>query len=66
MELDVVDLKFQGELKYKPVKTVELSALAAYKYSTTTQAHFITENSNQAMAYRMMDDATMRNSNPWL
>ena len=38
MELDVVDLKFQGELKYKPVKTVELSALAAYKYSTTTQA----------------------------
>ena len=66
MELDVVDLKFQGELKYKPVKTVELSALAAYKFSTTTQAHFITENSNQAQAYRMMDDATMRNSNAWL
>ena len=66
MQLDVVDLKFQAELKYKPVRTVELSALAAYKYSTTTQAHFITENSNQAMAYRMMDDATMRNSNPWL
>ena len=66
MQLDVVDLKFQGELKYKPIQTVELSALGAYKYSTTTQAHFITEQSNQAMAYRMMDDATMRNSNAWL
>ena len=66
MQLDVVDMKFQAELKYKPVRTVELSALGAYKYSTTTQQHFITETSNQAMAFRMMDDATMRNSNPWL
>ena len=66
MQLDVVDLKFQAELKYKPIRTVELSALAAYKYSTTTQAHFITEQSNQAMAFRMMDDATMRDANPWL
>ena len=66
MELDVVDMKFQGELKYKPVRTVELSAIAAYKYSTTTQSHFIKETSNQAMAFRMMDDATMRKANPWL
>ena len=66
IQLDVVDLRFQGELKYKPIRQIELSALAAYKYSTTTQAHFIKENSNQAMAFRMMDDATMRDSNPWL
>ena len=66
MELDVVDMKFQGELKYKPVRTVELSAIGAYKYSTTTQQHFIKETSNQAMAFRMMEDATMRDSNPWL
>ena len=66
MKLDVVDLKFQGELKYKPVRTVELSAIGAYKFSTTTQGHNITEYSNQAMAFRMMDDATMRDSNPWL
>ena len=66
LQLDVVDLKFQAELKYKPVRTVELSALAAYKFSTTTQQHIITDKSNQAMAYRMMDDATMRDSNPWL
>ncbi len=66
MDLDVIDLKFQGELKYKPVRKVELSALVAYKVSTSTQAHNITENSNQAMAFRAMDDATIRNNNPWL
>ena len=66
INLDVIDMKFQGELKYKPVRTVELSAIGAYKYSTTTQGHYIKETSNQAMAFRMMDDATMRDSNPWL
>ena len=66
MNYDVVDLKFQAELKYKPISKVELSALAAYKYSTTTQANQIRENSNMAMSFRAMDDATMRDSNPWL
>ena len=66
INLDVVDMKFQGELKYKPVRTVELSVIGAYKYSTTTQSHYIKETSNQAMAFRMMDDATMRDANPWL
>ena len=66
MDLDVVDLKFQAELKYKPVRQVELAVLGAYKFSTTTQANQIRENSNQAMSFRAMDDATMRDSNPWL
>ncbi len=63
MDLDVVDMKFQGELKYKPINKVELSVLGAYKYSTTTQAHKITDYSNQAWAYRAMDDATIRDAN---
>ena len=66
MNLDVIDMKFQGELKWKPFKKIELSALGAYKFSTTTQSHSITDYSNQAWAYRAMDDATMRNANPWL
>ncbi|EJX03192.1 TonB-dependent receptor plug, partial [gut metagenome] len=66
MNLDVVDLKFQGELKWKPLSKLELSALGAYKYSTTNQEHKITDFSNQAWAYRAMDDATMRDANPWL
>ncbi len=66
IDLNVTDLKFQGELKYKPIQKVELSLLGAYKYSSSTQTHYITEHSNQAMAYNMMDDATMRNGNSWL
>lgn len=66
MDLNVIDMKFQGELKWKPFRKVELSALGAYKYSTTTQSHNITDFSNQAWAYRAMDDATMRDANPWL
>ena len=65
-QFDVVDLKYQAELKYKPIRQLELSAIGAYKYSTTNQQHFITERSNQAMAFRAMDDATMRDANPWL
>ena len=66
MDLDVVDMRFQAELKYKPITKVELALLASYKYSTTTQAHQVTEYSNQAMAYRAMDDATIRDANRWL
>ena len=66
MDLDVVDLKFQAELKYKPITKVELSALASYKFALSTISHEIQDNSNQAMAYRAMDDATMRDNNPWL
>lgn len=45
---------------------VELSILGAYKYSSTTQNHYVKDYSNQAWAYRAMDDATMQQANPWL
>jgi TonB-linked SusC/RagA family outer membrane protein len=66
MDLDVTDLKFQGELKYKPIKGLELSVLGAAKYSQTSNQHTVTEYSNQALAYRAMDDSTIRDKNPWL
>jgi len=66
IDFDVVDMRFQGELKYKPITKVELAVLGAYKYSTTTQANSIKDNSNQAEAFRAMDDATMRDANPFL
>ena len=66
IEVDAIDTKFQGELKYKPVRTVELGLLGAYKFSQAVTTRKITENSNLAQAFRMMDDATMRDSNPWL
>lgn len=66
MNLDVVDLKFQGELKWKPLRDLEFSLLAAAKYSETGQEHLIKDDSNQALAYRAMGDATIRDANPWL
>ncbi|MDO4461738.1 MAG: SusC/RagA family TonB-linked outer membrane protein [Bacteroidia bacterium] len=66
MKFNVVDLKFQGELKVKPISKVELAGLVAYKYSGSTQSHEIKDYSNQAMAFRAMDDATMRDNNSWL
>ena len=66
MNLHVVDMKFQSELKWKPIQGLELSALGAVKYQTTSQEHFITDNSNQAQAYRAMGDATIRDKNPFL
>ena len=65
MDLDVVNLKFQAELKYKPIRQLELAALGAYNYSVATRTHMIKENSNQSMAFRAMDDATMRDNNPF-
>lgn len=66
IDLDIVDLRFQGELKWKITNKLEATSLLAYKYSSTTQGFLIKENSNQAWAYRAMDDATMRDANPWL
>lgn len=66
MDLSVADVKFQAELKYKPISKVELSVLGSYRYSNTNQTHYIKENSNMAMSFRAMDDATIRDNNNWL
>jgi TonB-linked SusC/RagA family outer membrane protein len=66
IELNVVDVKFQTELKWKVVPKVELSALGAIKYQATSQEHNVTEFSNQAQAYRAMGNTTIRDNNPFL
>ena len=66
IDLNVVALKFQGELKWHVLPALQLSALAALKYNMTSQEHFIKDYSNQAMAYRAMGDATIMEDNPFL
>ncbi len=66
IDLNVVDTKFQLEMKWKPIKDVELSALGALKYSSSSQEHMIKESSNQALAYRAMDNALIRDNNKFL
>ncbi len=66
IDLGTTDMKFQAELKYNPIEGLDLSALAAVKYSSATQEHNITDYSNQAMAYRAMGTATIMDSNSFL
>jgi len=66
IDLNVVDAKFQMELKYKPVKSLELSVLGAMKYNSSTQEHKIMDSSNQANAYRAMDNQLIRDANSLL
>jgi hypothetical protein len=66
IDLNVADAKFQLELKWKPFKDLELSTLGAIKYSTSSQEHNILEDSNQALAYRAMDNSLIRDANKLL
>ncbi len=66
IELNVADMKWQGELKWKPVGELELGVVGAVKYSTSSQEHYITDESNQALAYRAMWDSQVRDANNYL
>ena len=66
MDLNVADFRVQGELSYKPFSQLELTALAAFKRSATTNEHYILDSSNQAMAYRSMATSTIRDNNSFL
>lgn len=66
IDLNVLDSRFQGQLEWKPIKGMTLLALGAVRYSSTEQEHKITEFSNQALAYRAMQDATIVRRNSWL
>lgn len=66
MDLNVVDLRYQGELKWKPILGLEASVLGAVKYSSSSKEHNITDFSNQALAYRAMPTTAIRDNNPFL
>ena len=66
MDLGVNDIRVQGEIKYHPFPSLEISGIAAYKHAGTTQEHYILDYSNQALAYREMSTPAIRDANPFL
>ena len=73
IDVAVSDLKFQGELEYKPImkqnQSWEIRGLASYRYNMSEQNHYVLDNSNQAEAYRagvMPENAIIRSSNSYL
>ena len=67
IDLSISDMKFQGELTWKPIMGMEIHGLAAYRTQKTSQEHFILNRSNQAEAYRAgVGDPNIQYSNSYL
>lgn len=66
IDINFIDAKFQAEIKYKPFADLEISGLAALKYTHTSQEHKIEDTSNQAEAYRAMANSIIRDANTYL
>ncbi len=66
LDINVINFRLQGELKYKPLKGLELAALASVKYTASAREHYILDDSNQANAYRAMDNTVIRDNNNFL
>ena len=66
MDLRVSDFRVQGSIDIKPIQKVKITLLGAAKYSSTSQEHYILDESNQALAYRAMGTSTIRDNNPFL
>ena len=66
LDIDVVDLKLQGELGYKFNKNLRYEFIGALRYVKSTREHQITENANMANAYRANKPATLAAANKFL
>jgi len=66
IDLNIIDLKLQGELAYKFNKHLRYEFIGALRYVKSSQEHQITENSNMANAYRANDNATVNANNKFL
>ncbi|TDH26830.1 SusC/RagA family TonB-linked outer membrane protein [Segetibacter sp. 3557_3] len=66
IDLNVIDLKLQGELGYKFSKTLRYDFIGALRYVKSSREHQVTENANMANAYRAAGTATIRANNQFL
>jgi TonB-linked SusC/RagA family outer membrane protein len=66
IDLNVIDLKLQGELNYKFNDHLKYEFIGALRYAKSSREHQITENSNMANAYRANDNPTINERNKFL
>lgn len=66
MDIDVAELKFMGDLKWKVIPGLELGAFGGIRYQSSAQHHHVKDQSNQATAYRWMPTTAIRDANPYL
>ena len=66
IDLGVNDIRVQGEIKFKPFQSLEISGIAAFKHAGTSQEHYVLDYANQALAYRELSTPAIRDANPFL
>jgi len=67
IDVNVMDTKFQGELSWKPILGLELTALGSYRINRSTREHIVLNHSNQAEAYRAgVDNPNIMYNNTYL
>ncbi|MGN7720739.1 SusC/RagA family TonB-linked outer membrane protein [Chitinophaga sp. 22620] len=66
LNINVSDLRLQGDLKYKFTPALTFEFVGAVRYVKSSMEHQITENANMANAYRAAGNATIRQNNRFL
>lgn len=66
IQLNLADIRLQGELSYKITDHLSYDFLGAIRYVQTGREHMIHENANMANAYRAADNATIAERNKYL
>jgi TonB-linked SusC/RagA family outer membrane protein len=66
IDINVIDVKLQGELSYKINKNLRYEFIGALRYVKSTTEHQVTENSNMANAYRSNGTQTIIDNNKYL
>ena len=67
IDVNVMDMKFQGELQWKPFLGLEINLLGAYRTNRSDREHFVLNASNQAEAYRAgVDNPNIMYNNKYL
>lgn len=66
IDLNLMDLSLTGDAQYKFKPWLTYNFIGAIRYVRTTKEHQITENSNQANAYRAAPNSTIANANRFL
>lgn len=66
IKLNLMDISLTGDASYKITPWLTYNFIGALRYVKTTKEHQITENSNQANAYRAAPTATIANANRFL
>jgi TonB-linked SusC/RagA family outer membrane protein len=66
LDINVIDVKLQGELGYKLTNHLHYDFIGAIRYVKTSREHQITENANMANAYRADKPAAVAAANKFL